>query len=75
MLLRFRTVNVRSLRDEQELSFVVSPDEESDAARTVQLSDGKRMGIYPVVGLFGPDASGKSDVITALLLAGAVSYG
>ncbi|MEV7857526.1 ATP-binding protein [Streptomyces hirsutus] len=66
MLLRFRTANVRSLRDEQELSFVVPPDEESDAARTLHLSDGKQMGIYPVVGIFGPNASGKSNVITAL---------
>ncbi|MFF4486953.1 hypothetical protein ACFY0F_10725 [Streptomyces sp. NPDC001544] len=41
MLLRFRTANVRSLRDEQELSFVVPPGEGPDAARTVRLSDGK----------------------------------
>ncbi|MEU9595931.1 ATP-binding protein [Streptomyces sp. NPDC048109] len=66
MLLRFRTANVRSLRDEQELSFVVPPDEESDAARTVRLSDGKQLAVYPAVGVFGANASGKSNVITAL---------
>jgi len=53
MLLRFRTANVRSLRDEQELSFVVPPGEESDAARTVRLSDGKPLGTFPVIGVFG----------------------
>ena len=66
MLLRFRTANVRSLRDEQELSFVVPPGEESDAARTVRLSDGKQVQVHPVVGVFGANASGKSNVITAL---------
>jgi AAA domain, putative AbiEii toxin, Type IV TA system len=66
MLLRFRTANVRSLRDEQELSFVVPAGEESDAARTTPLSDGKKLEIYPVIGVFGANASGKSNVITAL---------
>ncbi|MEU7300677.1 ATP-binding protein [Streptomyces sp. NPDC007206] len=66
MLLRFRTANVRSLRDEQELSFVVPPREESDAGRMVPLSDGKQLEIYPVLGVFGANASGKSNVITAL---------
>ncbi|MBW8799272.1 MAG: ATP-binding protein [Streptomyces sp.] len=66
MLLRFRTANVRSLRDEQELSFTVPPDEESDAARAVRLSDGKQLDVYPVLGVFGANASGKSNVITAL---------
>ncbi|MHC5259748.1 AAA family ATPase [Streptomyces sp. UC4497] len=78
MLLRFRTANVRSLRDEQELSFVVPPGEESDAARVVELSDGKSLQVYPVIGVFGANASGKSNVITALKkMQGAVvnSYG
>lgn len=66
MLLRFRASNVRSLRDEQELSFVVPSGEESDAARTVLLSDGKTLQVYPLVGIFGANASGKSNVIAAL---------
>lgn len=66
MLLRFRASNVRSLRDEQELSFVVPSGEESDAARTVGLSDGKTLQVYPLVGIFGANASGKSNVIAAL---------
>jgi predicted ATPase len=67
MLLRFRAANVRSLRDEQELSFVVPQGEESDAARTLTLSDGKTLQVYPVLGIFGANASGKSNVITALM--------
>ncbi|WP_406342969.1 ATP/GTP-binding protein [Streptomyces sp. NBC_00648] len=66
MLLRFRTANVRSLRDEQELSFVVSQDDDSDVARTVGLSDGKQLRVYPLLGIFGANASGKSNVVFAL---------
>ncbi|WP_406400188.1 ATP-binding protein [Streptomyces sp. NBC_00879] len=66
MLLRFRAANVRSLRDEQELSFVVPQGEESDVARTVKLSDGKELQVYPLLGIFGANASGKSNMIFAL---------
>ncbi|MFI6052963.1 hypothetical protein ACIBCO_23120 [Streptomyces violascens] len=41
MLLRFRTANVRSLRDEQELSFVVPGSEASGAARPLELAGGR----------------------------------
>lgn len=66
MLLSFRVANVRSLRDEQELSFVVPEGETSDVARAMELSDGKIVDIYPLVGVFGANASGKSNVIAAL---------
>jgi predicted ATPase len=66
VLLRFRVANVRSLRDEQVLSFVVPHGEESDAARAVSLSDGKSIQVYPLLGVFGANASGKSNVIVAL---------
>ncbi|MCX5410629.1 ATP/GTP-binding protein [Streptomyces sp. NBC_00059] len=66
MLLGFRTANVRSLRDEQELSFVVPSGEKSDVARAVELSDGKQLQVYPLLGIFGANASGKSNVIFAL---------
>lgn len=66
MLLGFRTANVRSLRNEQELSFVVPHGEESDVARTVELSDGKQLQVYPLLGIFGANASGKSNMIFAL---------
>jgi predicted ATPase len=68
MLLRFRVANVRSLRDEQELSFVARQEIEGDlaAAREVELSDGRRLSVHTVTGVFGANASGKSNVIAAL---------
>lgn len=66
MLLRFRVANVRSLRDEQELSFLVPEGDEGKGARRLRLSDGKELPLYPVLGIFGANASGKSNVITAL---------
>ncbi|WP_308403974.1 AAA family ATPase [Streptomyces sudanensis] len=72
MLLRFRTANVRSLRDEQELTFVVSGDEPSAAARRVELAGGA-IGVLPLVGVFGANASGKSNVLAAMTdMSGAV---
>ncbi|ROQ67892.1 hypothetical protein EDD93_2342 [Streptomyces sp. 840.1] len=68
MLLRFRVANVRSLRDEQELSFVASEGTERElaAARETVLSDGQHLSVHTVLGIFGANASGKSNVITAL---------
>ncbi|MFF7586584.1 ATP/GTP-binding protein [Kitasatospora purpeofusca] len=67
MLLRFRVANVRSLRDEQELNFVVPPDEEpGPAARHITLSDGQTIAVHPLIGIFGANASGKSNVLAAL---------
>src|SRR5690349_7023347 len=59
MLLSFRASNHRSLRDEQQLLLTPvyaadSPDE----------ADWKAV---PVIGIFGPNASGKSNVLDALL--------
>ncbi|MFI6081423.1 ATP/GTP-binding protein [Streptomyces sp. NPDC051217] len=65
MLLRFRVANWRSLRDEQELSFVVPPDEPTAAAREVELVDGP-VSVFPLVGIFGANASGKSNVLDSL---------
>jgi hypothetical protein len=68
MLLRFRVANVRSLRDEQELSFVAPEDNEAEqtAARETVLSDGRRLPVHTVLGVFGANASGKSNVVAAL---------
>ncbi|MGW0562684.1 YgjP-like metallopeptidase domain-containing protein [Streptomyces sp. NPDC003016] len=72
MLLRFRTANVRSLRDEQELTFVAPGDEPSAAARCVELAGGE-VGVLPLVGIFGANASGKSNVLAAMTdMSGAV---
>lgn len=67
MLLRFRVANVRSLRDVQELSFVVPDETEgAEAARQVELSDGTAVEVYPLLGIFGANASGKSNIVAAM---------
>ncbi|MGW2812701.1 AAA family ATPase [Streptomyces sp. NPDC001415] len=70
MLLRFRAANVRSLRDEQELSFVVPqrelPDAPDDTTRTLELAGGRAVGVLPLIGIFGANASGKSSVLGAM---------
>ncbi|MBU7596823.1 ATP-binding protein [Streptomyces sp. P38-E01] len=68
MLLRFRVENVRSLRDEQELSFAVPEGESGYAERLVALSDGRELALYPTLGILGGNASGKSNVLAALRL-------
>ncbi|WP_221356829.1 hypothetical protein [Streptomyces beigongshangae] len=52
MLLSFRVANVRSLRDEQELSFVAPEDAEVEraAARETVLSDGRRLSVHTALG-------------------------
>jgi hypothetical protein len=70
VLLRFRTANVRSLRDEQELSFVAAEDEagqEGSVAREVRLAGDRTVAVHPLVGIFGANASGKSNVVAALV--------
>ncbi|MEV5954401.1 ATP-binding protein [Streptomyces sp. NPDC051987] len=73
MLLRFRVANVRSLRDEQELSFVTSDDSvmpedaEPFPARSVSPAGGRPIGVFPLIGIFGANASGKSNVLAALV--------
>lgn len=66
MLLRLRVANVRSLRDEQEVSFVASGEESSAAARSLTLGGDQSVSVFPLIGIFGANASGKSNVLTAL---------
>ncbi len=78
VLLRFRTANVRSLRDEQELSFVAPDDQPSPVAHRLALGGDRSAFAFPLVGIFGANASGKSNVLAALVdMRGAVlnSYG
>ncbi|NJP33525.1 AAA family ATPase [Micromonospora thermarum] len=66
MLLRFRVANVRSFRDEQELVLVAPDGAEPAWTREVQLAAGENLNVYPVIGVFGANASGKSNLLTAL---------
>ncbi|BCB88432.1 AAA family ATPase [Phytohabitans suffuscus] len=67
MLLRFRVANVRSFREEQELSFVVQPGDKASTGRVVAVA-GRDLTLYPSVGVFGANASGKSNLLAALVL-------
>ncbi len=58
MLLNFRTANHRSIRDEQQLQ--LHPAFEADRP------EGTDWEAVPVVGIFGANAAGKSNVIDAL---------
>jgi hypothetical protein len=58
--------NVRSLRDEQELSFTVPAGHDPGPAHTVELAGGKSVEVYSLLGIFGANASGKSNVLAAL---------
>jgi uncharacterized protein len=67
MLLGFRAENVRSFRDEVELSLVSTKLAEEDAVRRVAWREGGRqVGVLPVAGVFGANASGKSNVVKAM---------
>jgi hypothetical protein len=61
MLLRFRVANVRSIRDEQELSFVVQPGDAAPSARQLAVGGSRELAVYPLVGIFGANASGKPN--------------
>jgi len=63
VLLRFRVANFASIRDEQELSMVALDDHAELATAAVPL--GKER-VLPVAGIFGPNASGKSNLIKAM---------
>lgn len=67
MLLRFRVANVRSFRDEQELSLVAQSGSAATAVRAVPTT-GKNLDVYPLAGVFGANASGKSNLLAALVL-------
>jgi uncharacterized protein len=58
MLLSFRFANHRSFRDEQQLNLTPVYDADSGPEET-------GLEAVPVVGIFGPNASGKSNVISA----------
>ena len=63
MLLRFRFSNFRSFKDEQELSLVAESGSDSEV---VFKSPAVSESMLPVAALYGANASGKTNVLTAL---------
>jgi len=66
VLLRFRVANYRSLRSEHELSFVATSTDEELVRLTGVKADGREIGVIPSIGIFGANASGKSNVLSAI---------
>lgn len=65
MLLAFRVANYRSIRDEQELSFIATGFNERTAVEVPIVPKGT-IKVLPVLGIYGRNASGKSNVVRAL---------
>ncbi|MER6090300.1 AAA family ATPase [Streptomyces bluensis] len=66
MLLSFRVANHRSIRDEVELSLVATEFNERTGRDTGVRSQKKQLEILPTVGVFGANASGKSNLLLAM---------
>ena len=66
MLLSFRVANVLSFRDEQCLSFVATDLHEGSVRATRVREQGRHLAVVPVIGIFGANASGKSNSLSAL---------
>ncbi|WP_243766497.1 ATP/GTP-binding protein [Streptomyces sp. GC420] len=66
MLLSFRVANHRSIREETELSLVATEFNEGTPRETSARSEGRPGSVLPAVGIFGANASGRSDVLRAL---------
>lgn len=64
MLIRFRIENHRSIREEQELSFVAASL--ADFSNKVVRVKQNELDLLRVVGIYGANASGKSSVLSAL---------
>jgi hypothetical protein len=64
MLLRFRFSNVRSFKDEQELSMIAGSWK--DLPEVVRHPSGVREGVLPLAAIYGANASGKTNVLRGL---------
>jgi uncharacterized protein len=61
MLLSFRVSNFLSIRDEQEFSFINAPEPTRAGG-----GEGWDEGVGTLAGIFGPNASGKSNILKAI---------
>jgi hypothetical protein len=67
MLVAFRIENVRSFREEMELSMQATSLAEPAFVREIDWREGgKPLKVLPAAGIFGPNASGKSNVLEAM---------
>jgi uncharacterized protein len=67
VLLSFQAENVRSFRDEIRLSLLATAMADKEAVRYVPWKEqGQPVGVLPVVGAFGANASGKTNLLRAM---------
>jgi AAA15 family ATPase/GTPase len=67
VLLAFRAENVRSFQDQFELSLLSTRLADEGVVRLVTWREGGRpIGVLPAAGMFGANASGKSNVLKAM---------
>lgn len=67
MLVAFRARNVRSFRDPLELSLLATRVSEEDVPREIPWRQGGHpISVLPVAGVFGANASGKSNLLRAM---------
>lgn len=67
MLLAFRAENARSFREPVELSFLSTRVSDAEVVREISWREGgKPVGVLPVAGIFGANASGKSNLLKAM---------
>ncbi|WP_239065038.1 AAA family ATPase [Streptomyces sp. S4.7] len=66
VLLRFRVANHRSIRDERELSLIGTDLNEGTARDTGLRHDERAVTALPAIGVFGANASGKTNLMSAL---------
>jgi uncharacterized protein len=67
MLLAFRAENVRSFRGPVELSLLATSLSEEGVPRLVPWrEDGRPIRVLPAAGVFGANASGKSNLLRAI---------
>jgi uncharacterized protein len=67
MLLRFEATNARSFRDRLEINFLSTALSEPSVVRQIAWrADGAPIGVLPAACIFGPNASGKSNVLRVM---------
>ncbi len=67
MLLAFRAENVRSFRSEFELSLLATSQSEAAYVREIDSGGaGRPLRVLPAAGVFGANASGKSNVLESM---------
>jgi uncharacterized protein len=67
VLIAFRAKNVRSFRDPVHLALLATTLADKDVVRSVSWREGgSPIGVLPVAGIFGANASGKTNLLRAM---------